>query len=200
MALYQLNNAGTLLAQGVEADLMAIPLSGLRLDGGFAFNDARYKGDYAVACYPLEAQGTSGDNVCLPDGSTNVSGNQLALAPRFTATMAANYEHPLRSGLRGVANINYYYRSSFSYDPSLDPHMRVGGLSVVGGSLGIESEDSHWTVSVYVRNLFNQHYPSQVRPDALAGASGDNLKGGNYWQALDASAFRSVGLSLDYRL
>ncbi len=200
VALYQLNNAGTLVAQGVEADLMAIPVAGLRLDGGFAFNDATYKGDYSVACYPLEVQGTAGNNVCLPDGSANVSGNQLALAPRYTATMAANYEHSLSSGLRGIANVNYYYRSSFSYDPSLDPHMRVGGLSVVGASIGIESEDSRWLVSAYVRNLFNQHYPSQIRPDALAGASGDNLKGGNYWQALDASAFRTIGLSLDYHL
>lgn len=200
VALYQLNNAGTLLAQGVEADLMAIPLTGLRLDGGFAFNDAKYKGDYAVACYPLEVAGTAGNNVCLPDGSTNVSGNQLALAPRFTVTLAANYEHSLNSGLRGIASVNYYYRSSFSYDPSLDPQMRVGGLSVVGASIGIEPEDARWRVSAFVRNLFNQHYPSQIRPDALAGASGDNLIGGNYWQALDASAFRSIGLSLDYRL
>jgi iron complex outermembrane receptor protein len=200
VALYQLNNAGTLRAQGVEADLMAIPVTGLRVDSGLAFNDAKYKGDYAVACYPLEAQGTSGNNVCLPDGSTNVSGNQLALAPRFTATLAANYEHPLRAGLRGIVSANYYYRSSFSYDPSLDPHMRVGGLSIVGASIGIEPEDSRWRISAYVRNLFNQHYPSQIRPDALAGASGDNSRGGNYWQALDASAFRSIGLSLDYHL
>ncbi|MBS0419677.1 MAG: TonB-dependent receptor [Proteobacteria bacterium] len=199
VALYQLNNAGTLRAQGVEADLMAIPLSGLRLDSGFAFNDAKYKGDYAVACYPLEVVGTAGNNVCLPDGSTNVSGNQLALAPRFTATLAANYERSLNASLRGIVSVNYYYRSSFSYDPSLDPQMRVGGLSVVGASIGIEPEDARWRVSAFVRNLFNQHYPSQVRPDALAGASGDNLKGGNYWQALDASAFRSIGLALDYR-
>ncbi len=200
VALYQLNNAGTLIAQGVESDFTAVPVAGLRLNGGFAFNDAKYHGDYSVACFPLETPGTSGNNVCLPDGSTNVSGNQLALAPRYTATMAANYERSVTSGLRGSVNVNYYYRSSFSYDPSLDPHMRVGGLSVVGASIGIEPEDSRWRVSAYVRNLFNQHYPSQVRPDALAGASGDNLKGGNYWQALDTSAFRTVGVSLDYHL
>jgi len=134
----------------------------------------------------------------LPDGSTDVAGNQLALAPKWTFTSAATYEHQLGSGLTAMVGVNYYYRSSFSYDPTLDPSMRVGDVGIWGANASIETADGRWKFTAFARNLTNEHYPAQVRPDFLSGVTGDNALGGSYWQAFDQSAFRTIGVSLDY--
>lgn len=199
-ASFEITNIGTLRAQGVEADFTAIPFLGLSLGGAVAFNDAVFEDYVGAPCYFLEPTGTSGRNVCLPNGTTNVSGNPLNLAPRWTGMLTASYQHSVSAHLNGFIDLNSYYRSAMHFDATLDPQQRVGGLGLFGGSVGIASDDSHWRVSAYVRNAFNKHFPIQIRPDALATASGDASKGGDYWQDFDQSAFRTIGVSLDYRL
>lgn len=199
VSVYELANAATLRTQGVEADFSAIPTTGLTVSGGAAYDDAYYLHYAGVQCYPFEPTGLSGTNVCLPNGSTDVSGDQLALAPKWTFTLAVHYERPITSRWDAELDANDYYRSSFSYDPTRDPNMRDGALNVVGASIGVISSDDRWEAIIFGRNIFNRHYPSQIRPDTFEAVTGDVSKGGDYWQAFDQSAFRTIGVSFEYR-
>src|SRR5215469_4238464 len=67
-------NAGVLLAKGVELDMRAVPLPGLSLTAGGTYNDAVYQSFTGDACYYGEPMGTSGTNVCLPNGTSNSTG------------------------------------------------------------------------------------------------------------------------------
>ena len=108
-ASFEITNIGTLRAQGVEADFTAIPALGLSLGGAVAFNDAVFDDYVGAPCYFLEPTGTSGRNVCLPNGTTNVSGNPLNLAPRWTGMLTASYQHPVSARLTGFIDLNAYY-------------------------------------------------------------------------------------------
>src|SRR6185437_14570647 len=79
-------NAGVLLAKGIELDFRSVPLAGLSLTGGMTFNNAVYQSFRGDSCYFGQPLGVSGAGVCLPNGSTDSTGNQLALAPRWVGS------------------------------------------------------------------------------------------------------------------
>lgn len=192
-------NAGTVRAEGIEGDFRAVPAPGLTLNGGFAYNNAIYRNYDGVGCYFGQPAGASGNNVCLPNGTTNVSGNQLAFAPRWTASLDAEYERPVARGLKGFVTANYYYRSSVNYTAAGDPQTRVGAYGLFGGSVGVETENGRMRFSVFARNLFDKRIPTFIVADITSGLNGDAARGGDYWQQFGETSFRTIGASLDLR-
>jgi iron complex outermembrane receptor protein len=192
-------NAGNLRTQGIEAEFQAIPLEGLTVNGGASFDDAVYQSFPGAPCYFGEQSGISGTNVCLPNGTSDASGNRLAFAPKWTTTLSANYERHISSGLMGFIQGNYYYRSSVNFNPAGDPQTHVGGFSMVGASLGLEPEGSQWRLSVFVRNMFDKRVASFIVGEPLSNVDGDARRGGDYYQQFEANSFRTVGISLDCR-
>ena len=192
-------NAGTLLEKGVEVDLRALPAEGLSVTGGVTFNDAVYQSFVGDSCYYGEPSGATGMNVCLPDGTSNSTGNQLALAPRWVGSLMTDYQHPIGDGWDGVLSLTYYYRSSASYTASHDPRTVVGGFGIFGGSLGAQTSDGRVRVALFARNLFNKRVPTFIVADPVSPLDGDVTRGGDYLQQFDESSFRTVGLSLDLR-
>lgn len=192
-------NAGSVRAQGVEIDFRALPITGFTLSGGLAYNDAIYKNYDGVACYFGEPTGTSGRNVCLPNGTTDVSGNRLAFAPKFTGSLLAEYEQPISSRLNAFVTGTYYYRSSVNFTAAHDPMSRVGAYSLFGGSVGVETADSNLRFSLFARNLFDKRIPTFIVADVTAPINGDAAIGGDYWQQFGETSFRTIGASLDVK-
>lgn len=192
-------NAGSVRAQGVELDLRARPATGLTLTGGLAYNDAIYKSYDGVACYFGEPAGTTGGNVCLPNGTTDVTGNRLAFSPKFTASLLAEYDRPVSSRLNAFVTGNYYYRTGVNFTAAHDPKTRVGAYSLFGGSVGLETADGNARLSLFVRNLFDKRIPTFIVADVAAPIDGDAAIGGDYWQQFGETSFRTVGASLDFR-
>ena len=190
-------NAGVLLAKGVELDVRAVPLAGLSLTGGMTFNDAVYQSFRGDSCYFGQPLATSGRGVCLPNGSTDSTGNQLALAPRWVGSLMGTYEHSLGPRLDAVFTSTYYYRSGISYTAAHDPRTLVGGYGIFGGSIGVQTKDGHWRAAVFARNLFDKRVPTFIVADPVSPLYGDVSHGGDYFQQFAESSFRTVGLSLD---
>jgi iron complex outermembrane receptor protein len=192
-------NAGEVRSQGVEMDFRARPHEFLSLGGGFAYNDAVYKSFYELPCYFGQPAGSSGTNVCLPSGTTDVTGNQLAYAPEWTAFVMGEFSRPLTSGYDGFITASYYYRSSVYFTAAHDPKTYLGGFGMVGGSLGAQTSDGRVRVSIFVRNLFDERVPTFIVADILSPFYGDDARGGNYWHQFGESSFRTVGIALDWR-
>lgn len=192
-------NAGVVRARGLELDFRALPLERLSLSGGLAFNDAVYRSFAGVACYFGQPTGTSGRGVCLPNGTTDVTGNRLAFAPRWTGSLVAEYQRSLSALLDGFITTDFYYRSEVNYTAAHDPQTRVAGYGLFGGSIGVQTNDARIRAALFARNLFDKRVPTFIVADIASPLYGDDVRGGNYWQQLGESSFRTVGVSLDVR-
>jgi iron complex outermembrane recepter protein len=192
-------NAGEVLSKGVELEFRALPVESLSLSGGVAYNDSTYEDFAGVACYFGQPTGTSGTNVCLPNATTDVTGNQLAFAPKWSASLSGEYQHPIFAGLDGFIGANYYYRSSVNYTAAHDPQTDVDGYSLVGASIGVQTHDARIRAAIFARNVFDERVPTFVVADVASPLYGDAALGGNYWQQFGETSFRTVGVSLDVR-
>lgn len=198
-------NAGSLLSEGVEAEFTAIPVDGLTVSGGVTYNYTEYENLTAAPCYYMEPFGTSGTNVCSSPvsvaGVQNVSGDQLAGAPRWTETITARYEHPITDQWSGFIQGTGYFRSAFNYSPDEDPNTRVGDTSIFGLSIGAHTRDNRLSATVFVRNLTDQRVPSYIiaSPAALFDAA-VFTGSGDYAHQFNADSFRTIGVSFDLRM
>ena len=192
-------NAGQVRSRGVEADFRALLAEGFTLSGGVAYNDAIYDEFFGVACYFSQPTGTSGRNVCLPNGTTDVTGNRLAFAPKWSGALAADFERPVSSGLDGFITATAYFRSGVNYTAAHDPQTRVGGFALFGGSVGVQTRDGRIRASLFARNLFDERTPTFIVADITSPLTGDAALGGNYWQQFGETSFRTIGLALDFR-
>jgi iron complex outermembrane recepter protein len=120
-------NGGNAVSQGFEAQTQLIPVQGLTLTGGFAFTDAHY--------------------VTPNPGLGLVEGEQIQFVPKTTASLQAEYQHPLTDRWSGFVGGDYRYRSS-----ELDAlNFRMPSYGQFG--LHIGGEDGRTRVSIYVVNL-----------------------------------------------
>ena len=218
-------NAGALKTRGAEVELTALPYEGLTLNGGLTYNDATYSNLKTLPCYAAEPVGTGVNQCNIPAGfppitalgTTNLNGNQLALASKWTETFTARFEQPVLDAWNGFIQGSGTIRSPYNFSPSRDPNTQIGSTAVFNLNIGAESDDGRYSVSLFVNNLTDQRIPVY-----MISAPAGNLVGayacgapavvflglcgdgrtpgtGDYTQQFGASSFRTVGITLDYR-
>jgi iron complex outermembrane receptor protein len=192
-------NAGSLKSRGAQVELSATPVAGLSLHANAAYIDAYYKSFKGNPCYPGEVSGTSGSNVCLPNGSSDATGNPLQNASKFSYTMSAQYDVPLSDSLDAFASMNWYHRSKTNYSANLDPKTAQAGYGLLGGSVGVKGPDEKWKLSIYGRNILDKRFAGWIVRNPIDGAIGDAAKGGDYFTFFTPDSFRTVGLSFDVK-
>jgi iron complex outermembrane receptor protein len=200
-------NAGRLETRGIEAEVTARPLDGLTLSGSATYLDTEYKDFTNIACFlgatvlPFGTPRTD-PRQCIrvsPTGGGVTTGNGLPLpdAPKFTYTLAANYEVPAGPVLVG-AGVNWFHRSSVTYSNNADPGLVQGGYGLLGAQVGVRDPDGAWRVSLFARNLLDKFFVSRIIAQPTLNAIGTNGLG-SYSQFPSADARRIVGVSLDLR-
>jgi iron complex outermembrane receptor protein len=162
--------------RGYLANIEKVRLKGLEIDGSFVFNEhfsgrfglSRTDGQYVSyrngPC-PLELIGNA-TTVC------DLSGRGLPNLPKFVWTAGGEYKDDIDlGGLAGEA----YLRADFSArtrifgDPTDSRYTVIDGYRLVNASVGFRS-DGPWEASLWVRNLFGEHYLQNVT--VQAGNSG----------------------------
>lgn len=126
---------------GAELDLISRPMPGLTVQSGLAYNIVELTEDIVA-------------------GPTFIEGNQqLARSPRFTVTAAATYDWPVGSSLKGLIHINARYVSDQTL-ATAEPAASVeqDAFALVGGRVGIRTEDERWSLSVFGENIFDEDY------------------------------------------
>jgi iron complex outermembrane recepter protein len=131
-------NAATADGNGVELSFNALPIEGLTLSGGVAWQDVNY-------------------GTFVPNPDEDFSGNRLVRAPRFSGSLIADLDTPLSGNTRILGRAEYSYRSSQFFRPSNEPFVRQGGYSLVNISAGLGFGEN-LSVRGYVANLFNARY------------------------------------------
>ncbi len=186
-ASYIVQNAGKSRSRGAEAQLAWRPLQSLKLTSAISYTEAVFTSFYGAPCYPGEtaAQGCVG-------GQTNATGNSLSNAPRFTATVAADYTRDLTANLTGFLHADGYSRSTTNFSVNADPNTRQQGYQIGNASIALGSADEHWKASLYCRNCFDKRFVTYIESSAV-GAPGD------YNQSFAIDSFRVIGAAVDFK-
>lgn len=143
---------------GLDVDFEARPLPGLRLSGGAEIEHTEFT-DYRSAVFstPKPAGGAT-------IFSGNATGNRLPLAQNLSGTLAADYEHRLSSGSLNF-NVTANYNGDYRFEA--DNFLRQPAYTLINSSVRWTLPGNKVTVSVFGRNLLNEHVITQATTQAL---------------------------------
>lgn len=183
---FVVQNAGSLRARGVEANLSWGLTPGLTLSGGIAYNDAVYTSFSGAQCYP----GQTAAQGCIA-GSFDASGSRLVNAPEGSGTVALDYETLVASGYRLFGHADLAARSSVNFSANGNPSTVQSGYGVINGSIGFGDADESWSLSLFCRNCGDKRYVTYIENNP-GGATGD------YGQSFALDSFRTIGVRFGF--
>lgn len=201
--VYDIKNAGKLSTRGVEVEVNAAPAQGLSINGALAYTDARYDVFLNAACYSGQViVGTGCTQVLTPAGqpsgaySQDLSGKTLPLSPRWAYSLGARYEHQLKGSVKGFVQANWSWRDKTQTQQNQDPRKVQPAYGLFDGSIGATSERG-WTVSVWVKNLFDKNYTTVIIDTPFD--AGSPIAQGSVSQFVTPGARRTIGGAIDFR-
>lgn len=131
-------NAGGARSRGFEIELDAILSSSLDLNASVGYADSEYT-DYGAN-----------------------TGNRLANAPEWQASLGLQYTRPITSRLNLVSRGDVFYQDDRFLGADNDPFFVFDATTLVNLRVGIESEDQNWVLTAWARNLFDDESISQI--------------------------------------
>lgn len=132
-------NASTATMNGGELEAAFSPVPGLRLTGALGLLDAKY------------------DTFVVP-GVLNYTRNPLGSSPKHKVSLSGDYEY--RLGKAGYVSVVAAWSQTASYytGATKDPNLFVPAYALFNASLGFETIDRRWRVTLWGRNLGNTEY------------------------------------------
>jgi iron complex outermembrane receptor protein len=99
-----------------------------------------------------------------------------------------SYDVPLSDKMVGFLRANYNYRSSVNFSANGDPLTAQRAYGILGGQVGLRSEDGRWSAAVFGRNLLGTRFVTAIG------------NGGSYQNAwLTSAAIRTIGVLVDFK-
>ncbi|MBB5716954.1 TonB-dependent receptor [Sphingomonas aerophila] len=145
-----ISNIPGVRSRGVEADLIVTPSRALNLTASAAYVDAVYQG-YTNAQNAPERRNLG--------EVQDLSGVQLANAPKFTYTLAADLTEPL--GVNGdeiYGRVDFNHRSSYDTSGLNSAYTLIRPYGVINARIGFRLQDSRFDLSFWARNLTDKQY------------------------------------------
>lgn len=138
-------NAATSTIRGIEVEGAVIPFSGFRIDGSYAYLDAKYD-EYVVG------------------GGLDFSGNRMPRAPLNRFNVAGNYETALFGDTQLNLRVAYNWTGSFFFQPSNLAIEREEAYGLTDVSAQIILPNERTSVQFWGRNIFNVTYRTYLDP------------------------------------
>ncbi|MDO9607986.1 MAG: TonB-dependent receptor [Brevundimonas sp.] len=177
----RLRNVGSVRSRGVEVDGAARVTERLRFDVSAAYIDAEVTDFPNAPCYngQTAAEGCRDLNPS-PSALTGVqdlAGKSLTNSPKFKYSIAGTYDLDLPNlPFNAAISGEWAYRTKVNFALGDNPRLEQEGYGVFNGNVTFESPDSPYRVTLFVNNLFDQHYATSI--SASTGASSTALGGG----------------------
>ncbi|MGB7405578.1 MAG: TonB-dependent receptor, partial [Pacificimonas sp.] len=159
---FVLSNVGSVETKGVEIEAAIRPMDSLRFDFGFAYTDASVDSFPNGQCFTPN----TADPDCV-DGVKNLAGATLPNSPKYRFIMSTRLDQPLSNGLDGFVQTNLRFQSDTQFSLNQNPNTIQDGYAIVDASLGVASADDRWTVTGFVKNLFDKNYVNFLFQDPL---------------------------------
>src|SRR5262249_35075034 len=153
------------------------PLDGLSLDAAITYAKAsididglncpmQYQaaapiltGNFPVnTCYKSQLPNASGVLVTSPP-IQNVRDGTLPASPRWRVSFSPRYEHRLgASSYSGFAQLSANYQSEQQFAVEQDPLLVQKAYTLVDASIGARSLDGRYSLTLFVKNVFDKNY------------------------------------------
>lgn len=193
---FQLNNVGKLRTRGIDLELQTKPTRELSFDLAGTWMDA------IITEYPLANCNTiqTTDPICFDiDGSgpgtaraQNLAGKRLPNAPKFMFNASAMYDIFMDSmPFDGFVTLDYRYQSRVNFDLFQNPLYFQKAYGVLNGSIGVRQRDDQYRVTLFVNNLFDKNFASNV--GGLVGGQPTSVN-----QVLSRNSRRYFGIRANY--
>ena len=152
-------NVGASRIYGLEAELLAEPISGLQLQGSFGYTN------YKVTDAGGPIDNTPGDpnfgqsafGVCIVHANGDNCGPQRV--PKYTASASAQYTWPMPNGAGVTVRGDTTYQSAVYFtDLTYTAVPGQGGYALYNARLTWDSPSKDWSVAFYGQNLANKFY------------------------------------------
>lgn len=164
---FQIRNAAAARTKGAEAEISFDASDVLTLRGGASYNKAYYLNFTGAPCFngQTAAQGCVG-------GVQDLSGETIALAPRFNGTAGASLAFPVGGDIGLGLTGDLRYVSKYKTQDDLIPGSTQDGYLKVNASIKVHDMDDRWDLSLIGLNLFNK-YAILYSSSKPFGVSGD---------------------------
>jgi len=191
-----LNSVGHLRTQGVEIDAAAKVTTNFQLNGSFAYTDATVASFPNGPCYTGQtlAQG------CYLDATNSrvqdLRGKPLNNVPKYRFNIGGESDQPLGSlPFAAFAAVAYRWQDDVNFNLSQDPRTVQKAYGIADFNLGINDNNGHYKVTVFVDNAFDKRYANSIG-NTTSGFSGVTGALGSTW-SLPRDAFRYFGARVD---
>jgi len=191
-----LNSVGHLRTQGVEVDLAAKLTTHFQLNGSFAYTDATVVSFPNGPCYT----GQTLQQGCYLDATNSrvqdLKGKRLNNVPKYKFNVGGEYDQPLGSlPFQAFASVAYRWQDEVNFQLNQDPRTVQKAYGIADFSIGINDNNDHYKVTVFVDNAFDKRYANSIG-NGTAGFSGVVGALGSSW-SLPRDAFRYFGARVD---
>lgn len=189
--VFDVINAGSLRTRGIEADVDINMGSGLRLMGGAAYTRAKYTDFAGAPCYfgQTVAQG------CIVSGGQarqDLTGKELAMAPKFTANASARYETEVSAaGASVFGQLSFAYRGSTFTALDLDPKSVQKAYGLLDAQIGFALPGDRLRAWIWGKNLTDKSFVELIYDTPLDT--------GGQSQFFPSTAARQFGATVEYR-
>jgi len=199
-------NAGSSRTKGFEIEGTVRPSSWFSMDAGITYSDSTIDID-GLNC-PLQFQaaapvvtGAPPANVCYRTAAgvtprQNLRGGRLPASPKLRVSLAPRVEFDVADDLVAFGQVGVSYQSSQGFAVEQDPLLKQPAYTLVDLSLGVRQADGGYSVTVFVKNLFDKNYFTAIGHNSLLASPANALDlVSNY----NKDADRYVGVTLGYR-
>jgi outer membrane receptor protein involved in Fe transport len=141
-------NVPTSSVRGAELDVHWHPVAPLTLGLGATFVDSKVDKSFITS-----------DQF---NNQVDIRGEAFPNTPKWQFSTDAQYDFPLSRGWNGSIGGTVSYRSASFAALGENPQFVLPGRALVDLRAGVETEDKHWRVQFWGRNVTNKYYWFQV--------------------------------------
>ena len=168
--VFRPTNAGETHQKGVEIDAMLAVTSNVTFNTGITWLDATYE-EYSVACYTNDPTPS-----CSESGVKDVSGEVTTFSPEWKVVSGLRYESdPLDNGVVWFLQTNYRWQSETQYDANQNPSTIQKPYGIADVFIGFNSSSNKYSVSFYVKNVFDTPYVNNLAAFSDATGYGESV-------------------------
>lgn len=136
---FSIFNASEASMDGVEIEALWYPTDGLALNFSYSWLDTEY------------------EQFVIPGGA-DFTGNRLQTAPENTVSAGFNYRHPITDLGNLLLNASYSWQDDYFTGASNSPNFLIDSYGLVNASIGFETHDGRWRISLWGNNLSDKEY------------------------------------------
>ena len=104
----------------------------------------------------------------------NLRGATLPVSPRWKISFAPRYEADIAgTNLSGFAQVGVNFQSAMNFSVEQDPLLEQPAYTLVDASIGVKQIDGRYSLTLFVKNLFDENYLTSIGHTSFLGGNTD---------------------------